>query len=54
MCSMPFCTLPGIESAEVLLSSEKAMVRYDPTQVDMSMMRRAVEVAGYSIPLRVL
>ncbi len=48
------CTLPGIESAEVFLSSEKAVVRYDPTQVDMSTMRRAVEAAGYSIPLHVI
>ena len=48
------CTLPGIESAEVFLSSEKAVVRYDPTQVDLSTMRRAVEAAGYSIPLRVI
>jgi copper ion binding protein len=48
------CTLPGIESAEVFLSSEKALVRYDPTQVDMSTMRRAVEAAGYSIPLHVI
>src|SRR6266496_4446440 len=48
------CTLPGIESAQVFLSSEKAVVRYDPTQVDMSTMRRAVEAAGYSIPLHVI
>lgn len=48
------CTLPGIESAEVFLSSEKAVVRYDPTQVDMRAMRRVVEAAGYSIPLRVI
>ncbi len=48
------CTLPGVESAEVFLSSEKAVVRYDPTQVDMSAMRRAVATAGYSIPLRVI
>ena len=48
------CTLPGVASAEVFLSSEKAVVRYDPTQVDMSAMRRAVEAAGYSIPLRVI
>ena len=48
------CTLPGIESAQVFLSSEKAVVRYDPTQVNMSTMRGAVEAAGYSIPLHVI
>jgi len=48
------CTLPGIESAEVFLSSEKAVVRYVPPQVDMRTMRRAVEAAGYSIPLHVI
>ncbi|GHO47720.1 heavy metal translocating P-type ATPase [Ktedonospora formicarum] len=48
------CALPGVEQAQVYLSSEKAVVRYDPVQVDMSTFRKAVEGAGYilSLPLR--
>ncbi|WP_322797761.1 cation-translocating P-type ATPase [Thermoflexus sp.] len=42
--------LPGVESVHVLLSSEKAIVRVDPTRVDWSAIRKAVESAGYSIP----
>lgn len=48
------CTLPGVKEAEVFLSSEKAIVRYDPAQVDMGALRNAVETAGYSIPVRVI
>ncbi|MCS7251257.1 MAG: cation-translocating P-type ATPase [Thermoflexus sp.] len=42
--------LPGVESVHVLLSSEKAIVRVDPTRVDWSAIRKAVESAGYSVP----
>src|SRR5713226_8263888 len=42
--------LPGVESAQVLLTSEKAIVRFDPTLVDLNLIRRAVESAGYSVP----
>jgi Cd2+/Zn2+-exporting ATPase/Cu+-exporting ATPase len=42
--------LPGVESVNVLLSSEKAVIRFDPTFVDLAAIRRAVEGAGYSIP----
>ena len=48
------CTLPGVKEAEVFLSSEKAVMRYDPSQVDMGGFRKAVETAGYSIPVRVI
>jgi Cd2+/Zn2+-exporting ATPase/Cu+-exporting ATPase len=44
------CTLPGVAEAKVYLSSEKAIVRYDPAQVDMSTFRKAVEGAGYTLP----
>ncbi len=43
------CTLPGIAEARVYLSSEKAVVRYDPTQVDLPAFQQAVKQAGYSI-----
>jgi Cd2+/Zn2+-exporting ATPase/Cu+-exporting ATPase len=43
-------TLPGVQSADVLLSSEKAIVRLDPATVDRATLRRAVEGAGYSVP----
>lgn len=42
--------LPGIESVDVFLSSEKAVIRLEPAQVDLSAIRKAVEGAGYSIP----
>lgn len=41
--------LPGIQSVDVFLASEKAVVRLDPGQVDMSSIRQAVESAGYSL-----
>ncbi|MDA8220085.1 MAG: cation-translocating P-type ATPase [Dehalococcoidales bacterium] len=42
--------LPGVQSVNVFLSSEKAVVQVDPTQVDLAAIRQAVESAGYSIP----
>jgi Cd2+/Zn2+-exporting ATPase/Cu+-exporting ATPase len=42
--------LPGVQSAKVLLSSEKAVIQGDPRQLDLVTLRRAVEGAGYSIP----
>lgn len=44
------CALSGVESASVLLASEKAVVRLDPTRVDDAAIRKAVEGAGYAIP----
>jgi Cd2+/Zn2+-exporting ATPase/Cu+-exporting ATPase len=41
--------LPGVESAEVLLASGKAVVRFDPALVDLSAIYKAIESAGYSI-----
>jgi len=48
------CALPGVEEAQVFLSSEKAVVRFDPAQVDLNTLRKAVEAAGYSVPLHVI
>lgn len=42
--------LPGVKSVNVLLSSEKAVVRLDPTLVELPAIRKAVESAGYSVP----
>jgi Cu+-exporting ATPase len=40
--------VPGVESVEVFLTSEKALVRLDPGQVDHASIREAVARAGYS------
>jgi len=42
--------LPGVESVDVFLATEKAMVRLDPARVDMPQIRGAVERAGYTVP----
>lgn len=42
--------LPGVESVNVFLTSEKAAIRLDPTLVDLPAIRKAVEGAGYSVP----
>ena len=42
--------LPGVEDVRVLLSSEKAVLQIDPAQVDLPIIRRAVEEAGYTVP----
>jgi len=41
--------LPGVKSAEVFLTSEKAVIRLDSTQVDLQRIRKAVTDAGYSL-----
>ncbi len=46
--------LPGVDSVDVFLSSEKAILRLDPTMVDLPAIRRAVAGAGYSVPDPVL
>ena len=45
--------LPGVQQAEVLLAAEKAVVQYDAAQVDVPTLRRAVEGAGYTVPVPV-
>lgn len=42
--------LPGVESVEVLLSAEKAVIRLDPERVPPGMIREAVQKAGYQVP----
>jgi Cu+-exporting ATPase len=42
--------LPGVTSATVLLSSEKAIIQLDPQRVDIPMIAKAVAGAGYSVP----
>ncbi|MFH1908673.1 MAG: cation-translocating P-type ATPase [Chloroflexota bacterium] len=42
--------LPGVESVNVFLSSEKAVIRLDPSLVELPAIRKAVEKAGYRVP----
>src|SRR6266487_2560517 len=42
--------LPGVDDVHVLLSSEKAVLQIDPSQVDLPTIRKAVEGAGYTVP----
>jgi Cd2+/Zn2+-exporting ATPase/Cu+-exporting ATPase len=42
--------LPGVQSVNVFLGTEKAVVKLDPTQVDIPMIRSAVQGAGYDVP----
>jgi len=43
--------LPGVASVNVFLATEKATVRFDSGSVDLSAIRKAVEDAGYSVPV---
>ncbi len=40
--------VPGVQSVEVFLTSEKALVRLDPSRADYTNIREAVARAGYS------
>ena len=42
--------LPGVKSVNVLLAAEKATIQFDPTLVDLPMIRKAVAGAGYKVP----
>ncbi|HEX5941457.1 MAG TPA: cation-translocating P-type ATPase, partial [Anaerolineales bacterium] len=42
--------LKGVDSVDVFLATEKAIVRLDPAQVDMTTIRAAVQGAGYDVP----
>lgn len=42
--------LPGVDSVQVYLTSEKAVLKADPAQVTLPAIRKAVEGAGYSVP----
>src|SRR5574341_577154 len=41
--------LPGVETAQVFLASEKAVVKLDPEQVSLQAIEKAVAGAGYSL-----
>jgi Cu+-exporting ATPase len=41
--------LPGVDSVEVFLSSEKAVVQLDPNRVSLTAIRKAVADAGYAV-----
>lgn len=43
--------LPGVQQADVLLAAEKAVVQYDTSQVDVPKLHRAVQDAGYTVPV---
>ncbi len=42
--------LPGISSVIVSLATNKAALKYDPAQVSLADIRRAVDDAGYTVP----
>ena len=42
--------VPGVHSVNVFLTTEKAVVKLDPAQVDIPAIRAAVRVAGYDVP----
>lgn len=42
--------IPGVHSVDVLLSSEKAIIRAEPGRVEMGQIRSAVVSAGYTVP----
>ncbi len=42
--------LPGVQSVSVFLGTEKAVVKLDPAQVDIPIIRAAVQGAGYDVP----
>lgn len=42
-------SLPGVEEARVSLTSEKAVVRYDPAAASLAAFRKAIEEAGYHL-----
>ena len=41
--------LPGVASADVFFTSEKAVIRHDSTQIDLPTIQQAVEASGYTI-----
>ncbi|HKZ17873.1 MAG TPA: cation transporter, partial [Geobacteraceae bacterium] len=43
-------SLPGVVSVDVLLSSAKLVISYDPDRTSAGAMKRAVKEAGYAVP----
>ena len=44
--------LPGVNSVNVFLSAEKAIVELDPAKVNLAAIGKAVADAGYSVPMQ--
>lgn len=42
--------LPGVESVQVLVATERATVTYDPQQLEREQIAGAIGQAGYSVP----
>ncbi len=42
--------IPGVESVEVYLASEKAVIQHQSGSTDLSAIRKAVSSAGYTVP----
>lgn len=42
--------IPGVESVEVYLAAEKAIIQHKPGSADLTAIRKAVAEAGYSVP----
>ncbi|MBI3175349.1 MAG: cadmium-translocating P-type ATPase [Chloroflexi bacterium] len=42
--------IPGVQSVNVFLATEKAIVKLDPAKVDLPTIRTAVQGAGYDVP----
>ena len=42
--------LPGVDSVQVYLASEKAVIQHRPGSADITAIRKAVSSAGYSVP----
>lgn len=41
--------LPGVRRVEVRFAAERALIRLDPAQVDLSTIQRAIEATGYRV-----
>ncbi|HLE13506.1 MAG TPA: cation-translocating P-type ATPase [Anaerolineales bacterium] len=46
--------LPGVESVDVLLGAEKAIIRHETGDLDLAAIRKAVAEAGYAVPAETL
>ena len=43
--------VPGVSEVDVLLSAQKAIIRFDPAQTGLPAIRQAVEKAGYALAI---
>src|SRR5581483_534877 len=44
-------SLPGVESVNISLSSDKVALRFDPSKADLGVIQKTIEAAGGSIPV---